>query len=450
MRNQKRVGLTLVELLVTLAVVLVLASIILPSVKNLLVDRKSTQSATLVRNFIEAARARAIGTNNTVAVVLERGSSIPLDRDGDGMITTADAVATGVASKPYRFISATAYDPLTESGGVTPTTNFAPYNTCIRLSLAERPRPRPSSVYGAWPGNTINVANIRDTATASNIASAFGGGHPQAGYFYLNVPDISGAAQLNFIKQLDLLPFCDISLGGESIRYTVQSIANPHSSGTWIACLDSTSISPGMELSVPPLTPKGSFTDFTVYPKPRPIAGQTITLPRGMCIDLSLSGFAEAGSSATHDRRVRFSSLWLSAGASVPEASDLRPIYLEFGNDGFLKTVWANGTGDYATDLVPSQMVDDVYLHIGKTDQVAIPSLPDPTDPVVPNLFDEKGYVLRVSAKSGSIAAAPVAYFETQAELQGIDLSQLPGPTAVMTALSLSRMGVFGQPLTGQ
>lgn len=448
MRNHKRVGLTLVELLVTLSVVLLLSAIILPGVKNLLVDRKATQTATVVRNFIEAARARAIGSNNTISVILERGSSIPLDVNGDGILNGADMVETNDSARPFRFKSATAYDPTSEAGSVVSTTNFAPYNTCIRLSLAERPKPRPSTISGLWTGNSINVANV--AASSSSIANAFGGGHPKAGYFYLCIPGISGANQMTLISQLDLLPFCDISLGGESTRYTVQAIANPGSTGTWIACLDSTSLSPDMEMSIPAMTPKGTYTEFTVYPKPRPIAGQTVTLPRGMCIDLSLSGFSEKGSSTTHDRRMRFSSLWLYAGNTVPEPYELRPIYLEFGNDGFLKTVWANGTGSFAGDLVPSQMVDDVYLHVGKTDQVMLPALPDATNPIVANMFDEKSYVLRVSAKSGSIAAAPVAYYETQAELQGINLSALTPQNAVMTALSLSRLGVFGQPLTGQ
>lgn len=444
-----RVGMTLVELLVTLSVVLLLSAIILPSVKNLLTDRKSTQSATVVRNFIEAARARAIGSNNTVSVVLERGSSIPLDLNNDGILDASDvSEINGV----HRFTSATSYDPVPKDndGNADPTTNFAPYNTCIRLSLAERPKPRHTSISGLWTGNTISVVNLLDPSTHAAVQQAFGGGHPKAGFYYLRIPGIAAGNQLPFIAQMDLLPFCDVSLGGESTRYTVHSIANPINTGTWIACLDSNSLSADLELSVPPMTPKGSFTEFTVYPKPRPIAGQSITLPRGMCIDLSLSGFSERGFSTTHDRRVRFSSLWLSAGASVPEPDQLRPIFLEFGNDGFLKTVWANGTGSFASDLVPSQMVDDVFLHVGKTDQVMIPALPDAANPIVPNLFDEKSYVLRLSAKSGSIAAAPVAYFETQAELQGIDLSALNISNRIMTALSLSRMGAFGQPLTGQ
>ena len=112
--NQRR-GLTLVELLVVLGVVSVLTAIILPSIKTVLTDRKSSQSAIIVKNFFEAARARAIGKNRTVAVVLERVSS-----------------RVDPSSFPS-FVSATASSTVTG-----PDSNFVPYNACIRMSLAER------------------------------------------------------------------------------------------------------------------------------------------------------------------------------------------------------------------------------------------------------------------------------------------------------------------------
>ncbi|MBM3967272.1 MAG: prepilin-type N-terminal cleavage/methylation domain-containing protein, partial [Planctomycetes bacterium] len=119
--DRRRYGLTLVELLVVVGVVSVLAAVVLPSVKTVLTDRKASQAAILVRNFMEAARARAIGKNRAVAVVFERLSS-------------RATVGTNGA-----YVSETAtpgpLDPL------NPSTNFVPYNACIRLSLAEEPMP---------------------------------------------------------------------------------------------------------------------------------------------------------------------------------------------------------------------------------------------------------------------------------------------------------------------
>ncbi len=442
MRSLKKSGLTLVELLVTLGVVMLLASLILPTVKNLLVDRKSTQSATVVRNFIESARARAIGTNSTVSVILERVSSIPLDVNEDGVFDSNDLIGNGT-TVPYRFQSGTAQDPL-PNGADRQTANFVTYNMCVRMSLGERPKPRHSSML-SMPTLTVAIHSPHVAGSRSAITAALGSAHPAQGYFYVQVPGMTPAEQLLAYQQLDLLPFCDISLGTESARYTVAQIAGPHATGLWMACVDSNGISKDSELVIPALTPKNSFGEFTVYPKPRPISNQTVSLPKGMCIDLSLSGFGEVGSLSNLDRRYRFSSDWVGSQlGAAPSPEVLRPVYLEFGPDGLLKTVWANGTGSNKEFLVPSQILDDVYLHIGKNDQILFPAMPTTSDAILPNLADASSYVVRVSAKSGAISAAPLASYETQSELTGISADS-PG-----NILSLGRLGVLGQPVSGQ
>jgi hypothetical protein len=109
-----------------------------------------------------------------------------------------------------------------------------------------------------------------------------------------------------------------------------------------------------------------------------------------------------------------------------------------------LTTVFANGRGVRASQLVPVQTVDDVFLHVGKIDQVKIPALPAPGDELGSNLTDQAGYIVRIGTKSGSIVCAPVASAETQSLLLGIPAN------SVGNVLSLSRQGVLGQPLTGQ
>ncbi|MFN9984236.1 MAG: prepilin-type N-terminal cleavage/methylation domain-containing protein, partial [Pirellula sp.] len=144
-RSSNRLGLTLVELLVVVGVVSVLAAVVLPSVKTVLTDRKSSQAAIVVRNFIDAARARAIGKNRSVAVVLERLSSR----------AQWDPTANGGSGG---YVSETA------SGSImSPDTNWVPYNACIRMSLAEEPMPineamlsAPVTITARSPGDGLN------------------------------------------------------------------------------------------------------------------------------------------------------------------------------------------------------------------------------------------------------------------------------------------------------
>jgi prepilin-type N-terminal cleavage/methylation domain-containing protein len=439
----KRRGLTLVELLVTLAVVLALSALILPGVKSLLVDRKSTQSATIVRNFIEAARARAIGSNNSISVVLERVSSFPLDRNEDGLLTVADMTGDGSASDPYRLLSGTCVDPV--PGATALETNFVPYNTCVRLSLAERPKPRASTMLPTWTATNV-INSVNTLSGAGLIQGAFGTGHPQAGRSYFSTTVATGVAN-QITTELNLVAGSEISFGSSPIKFLITDTRSSTSgplTTLWFTCQSSSSSSDEDELATPSLTPNSSYTTFVVYPKVRPIGTQSVTLPRGMCIDLSLSGFGEVGSLTQRDRRFRFSSSWLYGTIPVPQPNELRPVYLEFGPDGMLTTVFANGRGVRASQLVPVQTVDDVFLHVGKIDQVKIPALPAPGDELGSNLTDQAGYIVRIGTKSGSIVCAPVASAETQSLLLGIPAN------SVGNVLSLSRQGVLGQPLTGQ
>ena len=163
-----------------------------------------------------------------------------------------------------------------------------------------------------------------------------------------------------------------------------------------------------------------------------------------MCIDLSLSGFADQGSvGGGRDRRARFSSDWLHV-TSVPGPQELRPIYIEFGPEGNLSTVFANGRDGLASASVPVQSVEDLFLHIGKIDQVR--KFTTLVDGQGTNLFDERTYIVRVSGKSSTISTAPAADFPTQAELLGIPLSEV----TISEALRLTRQSVLGQQLTGQ
>ena len=146
-RRRTKHGLTLVELLVVVGVVSAIAAVMLPGIKSVLTDRKSSQAAIMVKNYLEAARARAIGRNRPVAVVFERLSSQAIPNPNQN------------ANDPRQFISGTAVP----GPYPTPDTNFVPYNACIRMSLAEEPLPvteamlpAPVSFRVRVPGDGLN------------------------------------------------------------------------------------------------------------------------------------------------------------------------------------------------------------------------------------------------------------------------------------------------------
>ncbi len=112
-------GMTLVELLIVISITVLIAAVVLPTVKTLLKDRKGNQAALQLRAFIQAAQARAIGRNREVAVVLERNTKY-----GDNYINRNAVIRLSLAEvlPPYR-------GDLENSTVALSACPTAPYNT---------------------------------------------------------------------------------------------------------------------------------------------------------------------------------------------------------------------------------------------------------------------------------------------------------------------------------
>ena len=423
-RLLRRDGVTLVELLTVLAVVSLLALLVLPSVKTLLTDRKGTQSATMVRNFLEAARARAVGSGFPVAVVFERLSSLPADINGDGLINDADL---GTNS---RLVSATATDPL--PAGSPLDINFLPYNACIRMTMAEQPMPVTNAmlpekveIYSRAPITWTSGANIPPPELRSPTLSA---ADVQARNYFRISPGV--AVQAYFVAGNE------VSFSKSSTRHMIiETKPDTTNNVLWFTTISSSGVIATLEQAIPSTEVEGNplvpITSFTLFSRPRSINGPAVQLPKGTCVDLSISGFSSRGNVVGRDQRMRFSSAWLYATSSAPNASELRPIYVVFTPDGGMSRIYANSLG---SALIPVETADDFFLHVGKIDQVVVPVFDNTT---AQNLTDPSTYVVRLSPKSGAISVAP--------STQGI-----PTTADVGSVLELTRQGTYGAPLTGQ
>ena len=79
--NRVRVGLTLVELMVALAVISVLAAIALPNVKSTLQSQRVSRAASLLKSSIEEGRARSIRAGGGGGIIIDRiGFETAFDR----------------------------------------------------------------------------------------------------------------------------------------------------------------------------------------------------------------------------------------------------------------------------------------------------------------------------------------------------------------------------------
>lgn len=473
----RRLGVTLVELLMVLGIVSLLAALILPSVKGMMADRKTSQAAILVKNYFEAARARALGKNRSVAVVLERLSGRAMDVNEDSVIDLQDAQLN--PNYVNRFSSATASGvaPGSRKLPTTPLdTNFLPYNTCIKLSMAEEPLPvTEASIFTAVtmtaraPGDSLSttfpIPNVYDPSVPLVDIDQSVMAIPEVRVFQVTVPVGQNAADL--LGEY-LVAGNEVSFGDSPTRFTIMSPTTraPHDSyapsnaGTiWFSVSNELGVDALGEMAMRPYVNAIAGTasnKFKIYQKPKPIYSQTIQLPKGSCIDLSLSGFATNRTDLNvagdfSDYRFRFASDWVLWGANgIPTPEELRPIYVVFSHDGSLSRVYANQK--MGPQLVRIDSVEDVFLHIGRIDQVVAA-----LDPVTPvngrniagltaeiangtkmNLTDPSSYILRLSPKSGAITAAPITFFAPLATDRFGDI------------IGKSRLGTFNSTITGQ
>ena len=123
-------GFTLVELLVVLFIMLMLATIALPTVKRLLSDQKASRAARNAAIFFDSARNRAIAENRYVGVRIERLGANPYGQ------AAAIRLRQLVGIPPYTGDSTDAMATLQGTTSITSATFQA--NDCPLLSLSSR------------------------------------------------------------------------------------------------------------------------------------------------------------------------------------------------------------------------------------------------------------------------------------------------------------------------
>ena len=476
-RKRTKRGLTLVELLVVVGVASVIAAVMLPGIKSVLTDRKSSQAAIMVRNYIEAARTRAVGRNRSVAVVFERLSSRATS--GSNGVYVSETAPAG----PYN----------------TPDTNFVPYNACIRMSLAEEPLPVSEAMLPAavtfrvrLPGDGLNppIPNGAPYNGDDSLLDMHQGNVQEARIFEVTA---SGNINLAWLVGEYLTNGSQISFGNSSRRFSIVTPRSPTVHGDagggtiWFSVMNEKLFDGHTERAKEPyvdLQAGTIFKQFKIYQRPKPVFSQVVQLPRGMCVDLSLSGFGKklpghgtlvpekqpvfdpTDSLAGFDYRVRFASDWIGNEPEPLEPWQLRPVYIVFSPEGQLSHVWANDrhvSGDitkYKGNLTRIDATQDVFLHVGKIDRVAMPLDPDPRIlgrnayglrgaiqlGVQNNLTDLSAYVVRLSPSSGAISASPIVSIDTQVSILGLNVNNLNFGDMV----ELSRRGTYNSNVTAQ
>ncbi|MBX3422561.1 MAG: prepilin-type N-terminal cleavage/methylation domain-containing protein [Pirellulaceae bacterium] len=343
-RAPTRGGLTLVELLMVMGILTILASISLTAARSLMRGNKVSQAAILVKQYLQNAQIRAVTNGRPVAVFFDRVS-------------------------PY---------------GDTNSNPIPSNYTVTRLQFGE--------VFPPYMGDDLNASGILSDVPLVVMADGFTTRPADQHADMISIPFsqvASGFSVNGFLKPGDWIEFV-----GHEGKFRIESItripndANP--SQVQVHFFNPPSeyndllhkkvlrgyplhnvYEVGLSAS-PTLLPISSTTTevkFRIYRQPTKSLVGAITLPRGACVDLSLSGIGVADSGAGGGA---YGLAQVSAridGFATP--ADHSRVGIVFDGQGRVSYLMHEDRVN-GTQLPPrfSEVNSNLYLMVGRADQV--------------------------------------------------------------------------------
>lgn len=314
-----RSALTLVELLIVMALMIILASISLGAMKSLLRGQKVSQASVMVRQYLQNAQMRAVASGRPVAVFFDRISM----EDSAG-----SPIPTNYASTRMQF------------GEV-----FPPYTGDVENSMALLVGIPSDPNYA----NAMVFAPAIGQSSTANVAAGFGA-------------IVSGNLQGGFVSVGDVVEFDDCEA-----RFSITSITpNAPMPGGIQVTFSNPKIAPQIPLPGHPIMKR-----FRIYRQPTRSLVGSVVLPRGTCVDLSLSGIGIS------DCGISGGSFSIGSeldGGGTASPRDYSRVGIVFYSDGRIAYV-----ADENTMRTPARVFFDsssmIFLMVGRMDQV-LPGFP--------------------------------------------------------------------------
>jgi prepilin-type N-terminal cleavage/methylation domain-containing protein len=349
-----RRGMTLVELLIVIAVIVTVSAIILPSLKESLKDQKITQASRQIQGMIESCKAQALASGRPVGISLERLSAESLEG-----IATSIQIVRMEELPPYT-------GDFQECGAYLSTTVVAgPYDRFFDMALI----------------------NARDAAGLNNIVSVGDS---------ISFGDSGSRYHITGIESLNWTP------PGGTIQepYYKVYFRNGYSGNPYVQLLPVSSANSSRKVP------------FKIFRRPVRNELAVLQLPRGVCIDLSCSGYAlSMGSSGLSG--AEFSAKYLS-GQLAPPLREYGSVSILFSPNGEVCRV-TSGVGNFGRTDIP---INDVYLMLGRVDRVSPQNELEPydasgnknvqSDALTGNLMSGESLWIKINRSNGRVTTANV------------------------------------------
>lgn len=330
-RSRLHEGLTLVELLIVSALLLILASLALGSLKSLLKGQKVSQAAVTVRQFVQNAQMRAVSTGRPVAVFFDRVSMLGSDPIPPNALNIVGKIPT-----PQNF-------------------------TATRLQLGE--------VFPPYTGDFENShGRLVDIDSLSNVNQGYADtvifspssfndtDNVKAGLGYVSNSNLIAG----FISVGDI-----IELDGCEAHFSITTIGIAPSSFPAGSIAVSFANAEVVQQQLP-LDGSVTYKRFRIFRQPTKSMVGAIALPRGTCVDMSLSGVG------IRDSAVQGGTFGLSAAPQLqgtPTVADSSRLAIVFNSDGRVAYVIDENSMRSPRRVFHSAS-SLIYLLVGRTEQV--------------------------------------------------------------------------------
>lgn len=327
----KRSALTLIELLIVMGLLTLLATFSLSGMRDLMRSQKVTQASTLVKQYLQNAQIRAITNGRPVAVFLDRVSMV-----GDRSVPVGN---------PNYDLSLPANYTVTrlQFGEVFPAYVGDLEDTFCELGDSDNNRYVDFIAFGTAPGS------LNDR---SKVISGFG--------FYTG----------NILTPGFLQPGDMVQIEGSEAFFTIgdyKFTSETEGLGRIVVPVVNSMITP--QLPVPVGT--NQLRRFKVYRQPTKSLVGAVSLPRGTCVDLSLSG---QGPISNGCQLGEFSLGTAPSAGNNPSPSDFSRIGIVFDAQGRVSYLMDENSLRSPARTPPITVSSTLYLLVGRTDQV-VPGL---------------------------------------------------------------------------
>lgn len=439
----RRHGITLVELLIVMAILTILATLSLTTVRGLLKDQKVTQSARMVEQYFETAKLRAITNGRPVAVFLER---VALEGGAAGAPVEANYTVTRLSLG--EVFPAYSGDIVNAQGQLWDV------DFMLNSSVPGGPYPDRASRGGSGAGVGDGFADqIRIDFTS--VFSGFGTPTEPGMIAVGDTIEFPAYSRRFVIERIDAVT------GQGGVGQVAVTFFNPPSPTVYNPLLNPVNfpriLEPSYSTTEPSLDANGAVApgingstefntaappsvDFRIYRRPTKSMLGAITLPRGTCIDLYASGVGPSASAADGNFTPFFCRsghptlsgvapgfIPTAAAPDTPSRSSFSRVGIVFDETGRVsgifrddKIIGSSGlpqpNGYYGFDANSV-----LHLLIGRSDQVLIDpdsnnesafrmarATNDDRDQVRANILDPNNAWISVNPLTGLITTSPV------------------------------------------